>query len=65
LHHSAEAELKAAIALDADNAAYRIMLAELYAKIGLLKRAQGELNRALAADPKNEAARRLLDKLKR
>jgi curved DNA-binding protein CbpA len=65
LHHNAEAELKAAISLDADNAAYRVMLAELYLKIGLLKRAQGELNRALAADPRNEAARRLLDKLKR
>ncbi|HUQ33899.1 MAG TPA: DUF4388 domain-containing protein [Pyrinomonadaceae bacterium] len=65
LHHNAEAEFKAAIALDADNAAYRVMLAELYAKIGLLKRAQGELNRALATDPRNEAARRLLDKLKR
>jgi curved DNA-binding protein CbpA len=65
LRHSAEAELKAAIALDAGNAAYRVMLAELYAKIGLLKRAQGELSRVLADDPKNEAARRLLDKLKR
>jgi curved DNA-binding protein CbpA len=65
LHHNAETELKAAIALDAGNAAYRVMLAELYAKIGLLKRAQGELSRALAVDPKNEAARRLLDKLKR
>jgi curved DNA-binding protein CbpA len=65
LRHSAEAEIKAAIALDANNSAYRVMLAELYAKIGLLKRAQGELTRALEAEPQNEAARRLLAKLKR
>ena len=65
LRHSAEAEIKAAIALDANNASYRVMLAELYSEIGLLKRAQGELARALDADPHNAAARRLLDKLKR
>jgi curved DNA-binding protein CbpA len=65
LRHSAEAELKAAIALDANNASYRVMLAELYSEIGLLKRAQGELERALAAEPNNDAARRLREKLKR
>jgi curved DNA-binding protein CbpA len=65
LRRNAEAELKAAIALDASNASYRVMLAELYSQIGLLKRAQGELDRALAADPNNEAARELHDKLKR
>jgi curved DNA-binding protein CbpA len=64
LRRNAEAEIKAAIALDANNASYRVMLAELYSKIGLLKRAQSELDRVLAADPKNDAARRLLGKLK-
>jgi curved DNA-binding protein CbpA len=65
LRHSAEAELMAALALDARNASYRVMLAEFYSKIGLLKRAQSELARVLAAEPQNEAARRLLAKLKR
>jgi hypothetical protein len=40
------------------------MLAELYKQLGLQKRAEGELNRALVADPKNEAARSLLLSLK-
>ena len=65
LRRNAEAEIKAAIALDAGNASYRVMLAELYSEIGLLKRAQSELDRALDADPNNEAARRLRAKLKR
>jgi curved DNA-binding protein CbpA len=65
LRRNAEAELKAAVALDANNASYRLMLAELYSKIGLLKRAQSELDRVLAAEPRNDAARQLRDKLKR
>ena len=64
LRHNAEAEIKAAIALDANNASYRVMLAELYSEIGLIKRAQAELDRALDADPHNEAARRLRNKLR-
>ncbi|HKQ99348.1 MAG TPA: hypothetical protein VJT09_01670, partial [Pyrinomonadaceae bacterium] len=64
LRHNAEAEIKAAIALDEKNATYRVMLAEFYSQIGLIRRAQGELARALSVDPQNEAARRLLDKLK-
>jgi curved DNA-binding protein CbpA len=65
MHRSAEAEIKAAITLDANNSSYRVMLAELYIAVGLLRRAQGELERALSIDPRNEAARNLLDKLKR
>jgi curved DNA-binding protein CbpA len=65
LRRSAEAEFKAAISLDANNAGYHIMLAELYNGIGLPRRAQAELERALIIDPKNQMARRLLDKLKR
>ncbi len=65
LRRSAEAEFKAAIALDASNAAYRVMLAELYSDLGLIKRAQGELERALTLEPQNRIARRMLDELKR
>lgn len=64
LRRNAEAELKAAIALDANNATYRVMLAELYNELGLLRRAQSELERALALEPQNKLARRLLDKVK-
>jgi curved DNA-binding protein CbpA len=65
LRRSAEAEMKAAIALDANNSSYRVMLAELYIEIGLPRRAQGELERALSTDPRNETAHNLLNKLKR
>lgn len=65
LRRNAEAEFKAAVALDANNAAYRVMLAEFYKDNGLQKRAQAELERALTIDPNNQAARRLLDKMKR
>ncbi len=64
LRRSAEAELKAAIALDAKNASYQVMLAELYSELGLIRRAHTELERALLIDPQNDAARRLRDKLK-
>lgn len=64
LRRNAEAELKAAIALDADNVSYRVMLAELYIEIGFARRAIAELEQALALEPRNRAARRLLDKLK-
>ncbi len=60
----AETELQAALALEPENAGYRVMLAELYKQLGLLRRAEGELERALAADPKNETARSLLLSLK-
>jgi tetratricopeptide (TPR) repeat protein len=60
----AETELQAALALEPENATYRVMLAELYKQLGLHRRAQGESERALVADPKNEAARELLFSLK-
>jgi curved DNA-binding protein CbpA len=62
--HQAETEFKAAIALDKNNVYYRVMLARLYADMNMPKRAQGELERALAIDPQSESARLLLDKLK-
>jgi hypothetical protein len=40
------------------------VLAELYKKLGLLRRAQGELERALVDDPKHVGARNLLASLK-
>ena len=61
---AAEAELSAAIRLDPKNAAYRVMLAELYRDLGLKLRAKGEAERALAADPNNPRARELLRSLK-
>jgi curved DNA-binding protein CbpA len=60
----AETELQAALALEPENATYRVMLAELYKQLGLHRRAEGELERALTADPKHEAARVLLLSLK-
>ncbi|HYO90507.1 MAG TPA: DnaJ domain-containing protein [Pyrinomonadaceae bacterium] len=57
----AEAELKAAIALESNNAAYHVMLAEFYFKLGLPRRAQSEVERALAIDSQNASARQLLD----
>jgi curved DNA-binding protein CbpA len=60
----AESELQAAISLEPNNGAHRVMLAELYETLGLRRRARGELERALAADPKNETARKLLATIK-
>ena len=60
----AEAEFQAALALEPDNASYRIMLAELYRSLGMRRRAQGELERALISEPKNKEARAMLATLK-
>lgn len=60
----AEIELQAAIALDANNVSYRIMLAELYLTIGLRRRAEGELQRALRLDPQHAAAHSMLANLR-
>ena len=62
--HRAEAEFQAAIKLDSQNPDYRIMLAEFFINIGLLKRAEGELNRLLAVVPNHREAQKLLDDLK-
>jgi len=62
--HRAEAELKAAIELDAKDVSYRVMLAEFYRSMGLHRRAEGELEHALAIDPQNENTRRLLNDLR-
>ena len=62
--HKAEAEMQAAIKQDPDNSTYRLMLTEFFIDIKLLKRAEGELNRLLAAFPNNREAQEMLASLK-
>jgi hypothetical protein len=64
LVRNAETELLAALAIEPNNATFRVMLAELYQQLGMRKRAESEAERALAADSANRAARELLSKLK-
>lgn len=61
---AAETELQAAVALDARNASYCIMLAEFYRDNGLRRRAESELERALSVDPQHAAARTMLNALR-
>ena len=61
--HKAESELQAAISLDPDNLNYKIMLVEFFIQFNLLKRAEGELTRLLAAYPSNREALAMLEKL--
>ena len=61
--HKAEAEIQMAIKLDATNTTYRIMLVEIFIQFGLLRRAEGELQRFLTAFPGNREAQALLDNL--
>jgi curved DNA-binding protein CbpA len=60
----AESELQAAVSMEPNNAAFRVMLAELYQRVGLRRRAETEVMRALADEPNNQAARALLAKLR-
>lgn len=60
----AETELQAALAIEPNNAVFRVMLAELYQRVGLRRRAETEAARALVNDPNNQAARALLSHLK-
>ncbi|MGI9055765.1 MAG: J domain-containing protein [Pyrinomonadaceae bacterium] len=62
-YRQAEAELQAALRLEPDNLDYRLMLVNLFIKIGLNKRAEGELGRILEKTPNNYEARSLLDSL--
>lgn len=61
--HKAEGEMQAAIKLEPENPSYRIMLVEFFVRNKLMKRAEGELKRLLAAFPGNEEALALLDSL--
>jgi len=62
--HKAEAEMQAALKLDPDNSAFRLMLAEFFIKMNLVKRAEGELTRLLAKFPSNREAQQMLESLK-
>jgi curved DNA-binding protein CbpA len=59
----AESEMQTAIKLDAENATFRLLLAEFFVQYNLLKRAEGELNRLLAIFPDDRDARLMLDSL--
>ncbi|MDQ3633413.1 MAG: hypothetical protein M3405_02735 [Acidobacteriota bacterium] len=60
-HRKAATEINEAINLDSRNSIYRLMLAELYVKVGTS--AKGELNRLLEFEPNNAEALSLLDRL--
>lgn len=62
--HKAEAEMQAALRLDPDNSTFRLMLAEFFIKMNLVKRAEGELTRLLAKFPSNREATQMLESLK-
>jgi curved DNA-binding protein CbpA len=62
--HKAEGEMQAAVKLDGTNPTFRILLAEFFVQVGLMKRAEGELNRLLAIFPGNREAREMLDEIK-
>jgi curved DNA-binding protein CbpA len=61
----AENEIQAALKLEPENVAFRIMLAELYFELKFHRRARTEVDRALAIDPKNNVAHSLLRKLEK
>jgi curved DNA-binding protein CbpA len=61
--HKAEQEIQAAIKLDADNLDYRLMLAEFYVDMNMVRRAEGELKRLLTKSPQHAEARALLNSL--
>lgn len=62
-YRQAESELQSALRIEPENVDYRLMLVELLLKIGLNKRAEGELKRILEKSPNNHEARSLLDSL--
>ncbi len=61
--HKAEGEMQAAARLDPKNPKIRLMLAEFFIDMNMLKRAEGELKRFLEIAPDNAEARKLLNSI--
>ena len=61
--HKAEGEMQAAAKIEPKNPKIRLMLAEFFIDLNMLKRAEGELNRLLEIAPNNVEARKLLNGL--
>jgi curved DNA-binding protein CbpA len=61
----AEAELRAALQLEPENAPFRVMLAELYFDLNFHHRAKSEVERALAVEPNSATGQALLRKLEK
>ena len=57
--------MQTALRIDPNNPTFRIMLAEFFIEMNLIKRAEGELNRLLALFPSNREARDLLASIQR
>lgn len=63
--HKAESEMQTAIKLDSTNPTFRLVLAEFFIQMGMLRRADGELTRLLSIFPSNLEAKTLLDSLRK
>lgn len=61
--HKAEGEMQAAARIEPANPKIRLMLAEFFIDMNLLKRAEGELKRFLEIAPNNADAQKLLDSI--
>jgi hypothetical protein len=61
--HKAEAEMQTAAKLDPKNPKIRLMLAEFFIDMNLIKRAEGELTRFLEIAPNNREAQAMLAKI--
>ena len=62
--HKAESEMQSAVRLDPKNAKIRIMLAEFFIDMNMIKRAEGELKRFLEIAPDNKEAVNLLNSIR-
>jgi DnaJ domain/Domain of unknown function (DUF4388) len=63
--HKAESEMQMAIKMDSTNATFRLVLAEFFIHMNMLRRADGELTRLLQIFPSNREAKALLDTVRK